>query len=475
MVRGGTPGTGLSGTDMATLLIFSLVILGLLMLGVMLHGALTGRVELLTARNLVFASFLVFQIISGVVTLLGHVPRNFGTPVGDMEGNAVEYVLWAWAVVLLFMLAYRLRPGVDWVAARLPRANAVPAEPVMWGFVVVLLIVALAMRVGIRIPAVGVLASMIGAALAASAGGLAAWIWLRRPWNPLAIMYFLAALAAACLIAQIGTSGRRNVLCVLLCAGWVVYYTSWIYLKPAAIMTRAAIAAVPAVIFLAALSTVRHSQGGNAVEVARSLFTAADLRRGVTELVYGQEAAYNSIWLIENIPERFPQRPLQGGVMILLSPVPRMIWAQKPEALGSTFVDMARVRGVPGGYSVGPGIVGHIVHDGGLYALLVYAACGGLYVALIDRASLAHRDSPFMLAALGAGLGHLAGMPRGDITVFGWLALLGLVAPVCAMVIISKTLLGLGFAAPVQVGAEEDDADAPEHGDASSEFHEPVI
>ena len=76
------------------------------------------------------------------------------------------------------------------------------------------------------------------------------------------------------------------------------------------------------------------------------------------------------------------------------------------------------VQGVPEGYNIGPGILGHCANDNPWIALPLYAVLLALFLRLLDELLIVHPNNPFVVLPVGAAIGQLLGLARGETATF---------------------------------------------------------
>ena len=147
---------------------------------------------------------------------------------------------------------------------------------------------------------------------------------------------------------------------------------------------------------------------------------------GALQLLGGQDAAANSMWVIENRPEPYPYDTLASLEYFLAHPIPRVIWDDKPLGLGTVMVKQSMETGVGEGFSLGPGLIGHIVNDNPWIALPLYAILLGAWLRILDDLLVRFAYQPYLVLPLGIELGEIMGLPRGELGFFAFRAIAGM-------------------------------------------------
>ena len=147
--------------------------------------------------------------------------------------------------------------------------------------------------------------------------------------------------------------------------------------------------------------------------------TSGDITTGVAKLFDGQATGPASLWLIENFPENYEYRHLFTLKYFFALNVPRAIWPGKPEPQSVLIANQANIQRVQQDrIKLSCGIVGVAAAEGGWYAIIVYAIWLGLFVRIFDEIVRHQPTSPFIVLPVGAALGQVLGLARGDTSAF---------------------------------------------------------
>jgi hypothetical protein len=107
---------------------------------------------------------------------------------------------------------------------------------------------------------------------------------------------------------------------------------------------------------------------------------------------------------------KIPQ-PFNTLVFVLANPIPRSRWEGKPLSLGYMLpIEVLRV----GGVSMGPGIVGHCVHEGGVFFIILYGILFAYFAKLFDTALTLDSSNLFLLGLATATFPNILMLVRGD-------------------------------------------------------------
>lgn len=396
---------------MASLYSVIFFVSGALLFTWMILQAYRGKRDLMCLRNLFLVGVIVFQFVSGGLSML--TTNEFF--VFDPIGTGTKFYILLMIFLFLFLWSYER----GWLV-RLPAwRSAFPfpdQKPTTLLLIAVLFLVAgfvFRIVIGRNVPILGILTDIMAMGMLSGAAGLAAWAWAPRLWNPAIAIPAVLIILMSVVLTVIQTFGRRDVLSVMLIVLFAAYHSSWKYQGWPRLFTKLGIVLVTAVIFLAAFSTVRFKTYKDYdPDAFIQLMLNADVSNGLEGLAGGQAAANNSMWLMENRP---PFNPLHSVIYTISQPIPREIWSDKPKALGFEMVGEGLHLSESVGYNVGPGLIGHIYNDNPWLALVPYAIFFGLLWRFFDEWVTAHPGNPFIVLPVCVGAGDLIGLPRGEL------------------------------------------------------------
>lgn len=452
-------------TLMIGLYLFGLA--GLLLL-MMLWQRLRGTCELISVRNFAFLGLIVFQITSvGFRMFTGQFAPFVISQPGKM---GLIFAIEVTIFVVILLLAYRYGWLVRRVAARAPRAPEAGSTGTLLTLSVLLTMIAVPLRFAVPIPAVGVVADMVGVGASAIACGLVGWVWAPRLLNPATIMMAGIILLANLFIVMTGEFGRRNLIAIFGCMIWGMYYSHWRYLPDRKLLTALAVMAAGPVIFLALYTSVRSSaeHDRTAGQQLQHITTGGNVKSGMMMLLDGQNTGTETLWLIENYPENFEPTPLMTITYFFEVNVPRLFWPDKPEPLSTKVATQARIRKVNRDrIKLSPGILGQIQADGGWYALILYALIGGLMLRFFDEMILVQASSPFVVLPIGSALGQILGLARGDTSTFANTYFITVFGTLLIMLMAGRVASRMSGASGV-IDAAMDDGDLDETYDTPS-------
>lgn len=445
---------------------YTLVLVAIINLALVIIPYVIGRTDLFTIRNFFLLGFTLYQVTSGVITL--HNQNSFDSDLilSDQETISATFAIWVILFEIIFLAAYRWGFGAKRLARWTPIIEGEPREPILWIFVFALLGMAVILRVSVLIPYISILTYHIGTSVAAVAAGLGAWIWVRRPLNPAAAGVMFLVLVLAIAIGITGAFGRRPIVAIAGCLAWGTYYSRWRNLPPVTVLLRAGIFGFIPLILVANFTAVRgHFAEGSGPFTRISQILTADTRIGLLDIFSGQECAAWSMHLMERYPEYHEYRHLHAIKFYFQFSVPRAIWPEKPDALATIAWRDADISGKPEEFSIGPGIIGHAAAEGGLYALVLYAIVLGLFVRYFDAVLARAPMQPFVALPIGASLGNLIGIPRGEAPNFAYEFTAGVIGSFVILIVIARILKAVGLITDrdlaEQIAGEEDSPTDP--------------
>ncbi len=426
---------------MTTLLAMTLVLMAIALVAVMFRDNHRGRCELLSCRNMALLGLILFQLGSCAYSLYTGDHSNFR--LSNPAWAGFQFVAMAAIFIVLSLWTYRRGWLVTTLARHLPTTSAMPSDVALLLNAALLTALAAALRFGVAIPLIAIVAGTVGIGLSAVSGGLVGWVWGRRLLNPAVIFYSLLIVAADFAIVMSLSFGRRGLVAVGGAIVWGMYYSAWRHLRTSGLLTRMALVSIAPIIFLALFTSVRSAgeHQRSAAEHLRKIFEGGSIVRGVASLMSGQYAGSISLFLIENYPENYEYRHMQTVYYFFVLPVPRMWWPDKPIPLAKSIARQARISRVNWNrLKLGPGIIGHAAAEGGWYALIVYAVIAGMFFRFFDEIVRINVDSPFVVLAIGSALGQFLGLPRGSVPNFAFLAVLTIGGAMLVMIMLGKVV-----------------------------------
>jgi hypothetical protein len=393
----------------------------MLLIGALLWCDLRWRKrDLLSWRNLFLVGYFHFVALSGFFmagSARGAVRRGAITPTTMLlYGIAVPVFLG------VFLIASRWGYRRGLLRKLVPTVDLAPSTPGLLGGIGALLGFSLLGAIALRSGYVGLISEQLRSGMAATATGLATYFLLAKRFNPASWAIFLSTVGLSVLIATVGGIGRRDVLGVLIAVPWMWYWASLRYRRARSIAIFVGAGAVAGALFIVLFTTVRFkgvegathrpSFGDRIGHLSGVLTDPKVSSRAVEEMLY-TDTANITMFIMDNYPENYPYTPGHMLKWILVNPIPRAIYPNKPEALG--FVLSRQMRVVA---NLGPGVIGQGWSEGGALGVLALALFLGVIYGTVDRSLVERAHNPYGVALLAAGSGNVLAMSRGDVGLF---------------------------------------------------------
>lgn len=440
---------------MTTILGILMLIVALVVGWVAITQSRRGQTDLFCVRNFFLLGFVVFQLTSATITFwTGYYDALVCT---DYATTGLFYTIVCLTWLSLFMLFYKHNAPAKWLATKLRSRHGESGPMSMLVLALSFLVAAIFCRLVLtQIPVVGVLALVVTTGLAGAAAGMASWAWAPRPFNPLVAVFAGAIIFGALGIVLYQAFGRRDALSVVIACVWGAHHGYWKHIGIRAAMKQLVPLGLAGLVFMGGLSAGRSEKDyhlGFVESITR--VGSGNVGEGILAMASGQAAAACSMWIVETRPHSFPYDTLHTFRYFIGHPVPRIIWPEKPMALGWEMTAQGNVRGRSKGFNFGPGLVGHIWNDNPWISLIPYAFGLAFLLRFMDRLVDLSPTNPFIIVPLGCALGDIVGLPRGETGLFLSRAVLMMVAAFLGMAFCAGLLSLLGFraaAAPADAG-----------------------
>lgn len=414
---------------MEPLLAFANVLLGLAIIAMILLQAHRGTVPLLSARTVFYFGLVIFQVNSAVTCFAFR--DYWETNVGDPVRAGVIFTTCLVLFIVIFEVVYR----TGWLSFNVPRRLATrfapPADTTLLALSIASGTLAIVLRfVLIYIPVFNVLFGLLATPFATASAALFCWVWSKRVTNPALWVFGAFILGSAFLVSSYQSVSRRDLLSVATGCLWGAYHGHFRYVSWRRSIVPLATIAGAGMVLLAAFTATRSQADMQRSQSERnSLLAKADLKSGLTDLFGGQYCAPISLWLIETRPDQYPYDTLHTLRYAVTNVIPRDYYpGDKPVALGQTMVPEAGLNVGREGFSVGPGLMGHIFNDNPWLALPLYAIVLGVILHIFDRLPRLQPGNPFVVIPVGAALGELVAISRGEMGLYIFRTVMGCMA-----------------------------------------------
>lgn len=379
--------------------------------------------DLLTAWNFMLLGLINFIGISGLTA--GYRPDLFRI----VEFERRDYTAFMTAATIFTLLLFFFYSKLKF-----------PARLVQWRFrkwppqspAVLFCMVSLACLIGlvglfpVNIQGIGQAMAQVGNKGSIFAFAFAFVAWWKQKKNPFLIGILLGTFIYALLLSILGGGGRRNMVGILAVVPITLYWMTLRFRTPKYTIMVLGLSALAGLAVIGAYSEIRHFSrqsadkvAGKERNVANSMAALREIPRRLfsssTDHFLGQNSVQLSLTAIHVYRDKTKTKPLNALKFILLTPIPRAFWDEKPVGLGAALPIDANGRTRA---TWGPGIVGHAYHEGGLHMILLYAFLAAFALKFIDTLVFTNSQNSYVLAFLAASSGHLIGWSRGDIGTF---------------------------------------------------------
>lgn len=447
---------------METILGWISLLIGATVVAVVAWQIKTGRHPILSARNFFLAGFMVYQITSAAISFFSGVYWELSLQ--SPAGTGALYLGWVVIFLLVMHFVYELKWFTCGIPKKLAKPDPIPAPITMMTLAVGFLIVGYVFRLVFQfIPVIGVLGTMVGVTLATAAAGMACWVWAKQIFNPARAAFAMTVVALATGLALFRTFGRRDLVSVAVVCLWGAFHGHFKKQNLGRMFLPFTGVGLAGLIVISAYTSVRTHESRERGGVAQIMsLLQADVLHGMTDVFSGQGAAAISMWLMESRPDNYPYDTLHSLRYVTTNIIPREWWPNKLESLGISMVPEAAIVNKASGFTVGPGMMGHIANDNPWLALVLYAALMGAFLRILDEMVRLQPDNPFVVIPVGVALGEIVAIPRGELGLFVFRTIIAIVAAYIGMRMVAKLLVAFGMRYNVALsGAEGMSAEGP--------------
>ncbi len=403
---------------MQSLLVLCGVLVLVATLAMVVVPYLRGRADLLTAWSLFLLGMGNFVGISAIQSGLAesHLYGVFGTS---------EY--WRFALgSVVFLVAV----SVTYYTFKWPRRFAhrrmhktPPVTPAV--MICALFFCWLLALAGTRAPNVqfvGQILIFIGGSASNFAIAFAFYIWDDRRFNPAALALLAAALALALMVSLGQGSGRIYLLTTLMTIPFCWYWKTLRHKPVRNTLIPLGVGLAVTFFLIAGYSAIRHARRNpdeGPAQLALSRLKAIpggfQQRKGG---MFGGDTTDVSLLAIQRYTTVAEPEPFFTVIYVLSNPIPRAWWPDKVGSLGEALPRDTGMWGRSGYVSLGPGIIGHGFHEGGLHMLAFYGVLLGSMLRFIDELLMARNYNPFVVGMIAAVGGFLFALPRGELGLY---------------------------------------------------------
>lgn len=276
--------------------------------------------------------------------------------------------------------------------------------------------------------------------------------WYRDRWNPVLLAVLCLAFGLYLVVSLSTGTGRQPLLALFLSVPIALYWLNYRYRRAGSTLFIVGMGGIVAFLVLSAYSEIRHkpsNPGDSMLNVALdriAMLPSAIWHLEGVDRLFDPFTTDCSLAAIRHYSSWSDVRPFYTIWWIVANPIPRAVWQEKPESLGTM---LPRELGVwkYGYVNWGPGIVGHGYHEGGLIMLVFYGVLFGGCVRFLDGVLVRQPDNPYMLGIFCAIATQLIAFSRGDIALYSVL-IIGGIATGLSINWLNKRLFGVALVYP---------------------------
>jgi len=354
-----------------------------------------GTIDLISYRNVVLAGCFPFIGLSSIGLATGERPYGYY----DME-DFFTFAGMASTFIIVFAVSYNLhRPSqaavLMFTGKRIEVSNLVGGALAL--IAILLSVLDYVMKRLQYLPVLTELLSALAPSFMAFAALFAVGGWMKNKSNILSLAVLIGVFSFSLVYSVVGGSGRRVLLSVL---ASIPIYFYWISKNRFSTSTRSQLLIrlffilIPLGLIVTAYSNVRHydrrENENTKIMYSRAINAIQKIPEEILDILsgnkldtiflqIGQDATNCSMLMSSESRKagsyndysafRIPT-PFHTILFVVTNPIPRSLWEGKPLGLGYMIpVEVLHVHGI----SLGAGIVGHCIHEGGLFFVLFYA------------------------------------------------------------------------------------------------------
>jgi len=249
-------------------------------------------------------------------------------------------------------------------------------------------------------------------------------LWYRNRLNLFWLAAFIVVFMAMCLMGILSGPGRRVLVSMFVGPVVVFYFYTARHWRPTRSMVILACSSV--VLFSVSLmySTIRHYDriGGRherdaagAIEAVKNIDSTRWFERFQQDMLWNlSQSVVHYALLTDRFVETglLEEKPFNTFKFFLVYPIPRAIYPNKPEGLGSVIT----TKVLKATTTWGTGVAGHSAYEGGVIIAIMFGYLAGFGCRMFDDPLRRHPTNPFLIAMVSAAAMHLIAWPRGDLS-----------------------------------------------------------
>jgi hypothetical protein len=390
-----------------------------------------GKAELLSAWNILLGGVAIFVGIGSIEAATS--PMRF-KGVEWFEPTRAEVNTWL-AATTVFLVTLLVSYYYDPVSRSLSARCFNKWPPISTEVFLFVIIVCMAVAIAGRVPFLSRITFIGQIAVNTSHKGMvfaclfSFILWYRNRLNLAALCLFVVILLATGFLAMLASGGRRLVLSIFLAPILGFYFYHARHWRPAKSMGIIAVAMVGLFCLSLIYSTIRHfdrrgEMAGQPRE--RSAARAFEAVKGIGGIGWLEHFRNDALWSLSQhtvhygmLTDRFVSMgrldatPFNTFKFMLVYPIPRRIWPDKPQSLGRIITHQGLGRKT----TWGTGVAGHAAFEGGLIIAVMFGYLAAFGVRFFDDPLRRQPSNPFLIAMLAAAAMHIVAWPRGDLAV----------------------------------------------------------
>jgi hypothetical protein len=391
---------------------------------------LRGKTQLVSGWNLLLAGVALFVGIGAIEAYAS--PMRF-TGVQWFEPTRAEVFRW-FAASTVFIVALLLSHRYDPISRRLAARSFNKWPPISTGlllFVVFFcLTTALAARISLftQIVLIGPIIVNVSHKCLVFACVFSFVLWYRNRLNLLWLCLFIGVLLSTAFLAMLASGGRRLVLSIFLAPVLVFYFAQARHWRPTKAIGVVAIGMAGVFCMSLIYSTVRHfdRRGENLNQRNRTASGALEAVKNIGGWGWLEHFTNDALWSLSQHTVHYGMltdyyvshgqleaKPLNTFEFLIVYPIPRSLWKNKPESLGRVITHHVLGRTT----TWGTGVAGHSAYEGGIIIAAMFGYFAAFGIRFFDDPLARQPDNPFLIAMLAAAGMHIIAWPRGDLAV----------------------------------------------------------
>lgn len=388
---------------------------------------LRGSREIITAWNVLLLGIIAF---TGIGSIEVKYATSMGFPTLEWFQPTIPEMKWyMWtsglmvAAILLFYYRFTWAKSFGQRCLRTWPEFSTPLAFFVIGICFFLMALS---RVAHHMPFIGPFSLNLAVIGATAACVFSFMLWNRNRSNLGWLAVFFGVFAVCAIYDMLVSGGRRPLMSLCFAPVICIYSTQARNWSRAKLFVVIGLSAVAVLSVGAVYSKFRwyNKQGegrtaSGVIQQMHKVRETGDLFSAVKQGGLGYVSQSNALFAL--LTKRYISQgaltpsPLNTLRVLITYPIPRKWWPAKPQAIGIKVVH--ETSHIPN-TNWGLGFAGQIAYEGGILAIIVYAALLVVLVRAIDEPVRLQPDNPFLIFLYATVLPNIAGIPRGDVGLF---------------------------------------------------------